>query len=183
MFNIFVDSDSIKKTHRTVILNASVRLGCCTFFVADRVLSDVRLFIEIDTHKLRLKYGIKDIKSKIKMIVVESGDNSADDYIVFNSNKNDLCITHDIPLAKRLLDKGCFVIDDRGNEYTNESINSLLMDRNVNNQLREMGVFTDLTKKQNLKTIHSFSSQLDKITYKLKKEWSELHSDFTDISE
>lgn len=169
-FSIWVDSDSIPTTLKSVILKAAVRLDCAACFVADRKLKDVCSFIEEDTHRLRVEKSDPLAKSAIRMIVVPSADNSADDYIVENAVSGDLCITHDIPLAARLLDKNCIVIDDRGSSYTADNIKSMLKDRDVNASLREMGVFADMQGKQGAKCIKAFSDNFDRTLTKMLKE-------------
>lgn len=169
-FSIWVDSDSIPTTHKSVILKAAVRLDCAACFVADRKLKDVCSFIEEDTHRLRVEKSDPLKKSAIRMIVVPTSDNSADDYIAENACEGDLCITHDIPLASRLLDKNCIVIDDRGSSYTSDNIKSMLKDRDVNASLREMGVFADLQGKQGLKSLKAFSDNFDRTITKIFKD-------------
>lgn len=173
LFTVFVDADSVKKDLRTIILNASVRLKCPVVFVADRMLKDVRLFIERDTSRLRTEMNDRQnrsIKSAVQMIVVETGMNSADEKIISLARKNDLCITHDIILAGKLVLKGCFVIDDRGNEFNSDNIKSRIMDRNVNEQLREMGVFDNQSNKTGMRALHDFASTFDRITSYLSKD-------------
>jgi hypothetical protein len=74
-----------------------------------------------------------------------------------------LCITHDIPLASRLLEKGCIVLDDRGSEYTADNIKSLLTGREVNNTLREAGIFSEQQKSRSTNTVKDFADNLDRV--------------------
>ncbi|MGX8681233.1 MAG: DUF188 domain-containing protein, partial [Spirochaetales bacterium] len=103
---IWVDADSVPTNLRQIILRAASRTDATCRFVADRDLKDVRQFIADDTFQRRQKAKeegmtdeteIKAIKSKISITVVQSGENSADDFIVHNAEKAQLCITHDIP--------------------------------------------------------------------------------------
>ncbi len=160
---IYADADSLPKALRPVVMRASVRIGCKLFFVADRSLPDVMAFISRDTFRRRTEAGgDRSIKSNVKMCVVPSGENSADDYIVENAGPSCLCITHDIPLAARLLEKGCTVIDDRGSSYTPDNIKSLLTGREVNNQLREAGIFALQQSRQGRENTKLFSDNLDR---------------------
>lgn len=168
-FDIWVDSDSVPKNLRTIILKAAVRLSAAAYFVADRELPDVKQFIAEDTHRLRVAIGDNTIKSPVKMIVVQSGENSADDYIVENVLPSSLCITHDIPLADRLLKKKCIVIDDRGGQYTAEDIKSRLADRAVNAELRTWGVFAEAQKKQKPSDVKAFADKFDTVINRLMK--------------
>lgn len=176
---IWIDADSVPRNLRGVVLRAAVRTSLPTFFVADRTLSDVELFIQEDTFRLRRalreagetdKAVIKACRSKISMVVVENGADSADNYIVENSKPNSLCITHDIPLASRMLEKGARAIDDRGESYTSQTINARLGDRLVNQKLREMGVFAEQQSKMKGSYAKAFADNLDRtLTTMLKK--------------
>jgi len=168
---LWIDSDSIPKNLRSIILKAAVRIGCPAFFVADRTLIDIEQFIQENTFRMRQalresgetdKEIIRACKSKIHMIVVQSGENSADNYIVDNSSKKVLCITHDIPLASRMLEKGAYVIDDRGESFTTQNINVRLSDRLVNQELREMGLFPEYKGKMKESDSKAFADNFDR---------------------
>lgn len=167
-FDIYIDADSIQRNLRKIILNAAVRLDTAAIFVADRELPDIKAFIADDTHRVRVANNDKALKSKIKMIVVASGENSADDKIVELAPANSLCITHDIPLASRLLEKGCYVINDRGDSYTLDNIKSLLKDRDVNATLREWGITADKQSKQTSTTVKLFADNFDRLITKMQ---------------
>ncbi|MCF0262754.1 MAG: DUF188 domain-containing protein [Sphaerochaetaceae bacterium] len=177
-FDIWVDADSLPKNLRPIVLNAAARLGCKCTFVADRTLKDVTQFISDDTFNLRQKAReqgqsddsvIKAIKSKISMVVVSSGENSADDYIVEKASAPCLCITHDIPLAARLLEKKCIVLDDRGHEYSDSDIKVRLTDRLVNQELRSWGVFADQQAKMGNDNKKAFSDAFDRTITRMCK--------------
>lgn len=178
--NIWVDADSVPTNLRQIILRAASRTDAMCRFVADRDLKDIRQFIADDTFARRQKAReegmtdenqIKAVKSKVSMMVVESGENSADDYIVQNAQKSELCITHDIPLASRLLEKGCTVIDDRGRQYTADDIKAKLSDRLVNQELRSWGVFSEQQKKIDASKQKDFADMLDRtLTHMMKEE-------------
>lgn len=167
---IWVDADSVPTNLRQIILRAAARLGCKCCFVADRELADVKQFIAENTYSLRQKArdegqsdpeAIRSIKSQIRMDVVKTGENSADDYIVENAPASSLCITHDIPLAARLLEKGCTVIDDRGGRYTSDDIRKKLADRLVNQELRSWGVYAEQQGKIDSSRQKKFANMLD----------------------
>ncbi len=175
---LWIDSDSVPKNLRNIILKAATRLDLPTFFVADRNLSDIELFIQEDTFKKRQSLRekgqtpnsvLRNCKSKISMIVVKSAPNSADDYIVEHSHIPALCITHDIPLASRMLEKGAFAIDDSGESFTSQNIKVRLGDRLVNEKLREMGVFAECKSKTKDSSTKAFADNLDRtLTFMMK---------------
>lgn len=170
---MWVDADSLPAALRPVVLKVASKRCCGAFFVADRTIPAVASYIADDTCLLRRQSGLpkdeaRTIKSKIRMIVVQSGPDSADNYIAENAPANSLCITHDIPLASRLLEKGCTVIDDRGGEYTGENIRTLLCGRLVNAELRTWGVFEN-QKKQGRENTKAFADCLDRTLTRLEK--------------
>ena len=85
MFNIYIDADSLPKTHRAIVLKRivkeSIYIGECVF-ASDRELADVRDVREAHTASLRLPYKdkldkseLRKIKTNISMVVVPVGDN------------------------------------------------------------------------------------------------------------
>lgn len=173
---IYLDADSLPLKHREIIIKRCVKENFKTFFVADRELSDVREAIRQHTITLRTPYRgvldsqeIRKIKSTIQMIVVEGGMNAADDKIVEIAEKNSLCITHDIPLAARLIKKGAIVIDDRGNRLDKNNINERLSIRDTQKELREMGIFNDKQKPFDTKTYNLFANSFDKAISEIKR--------------
>lgn len=175
-FEIWVDADSVPKGLRTIILRAASRLALPCTFVADRSLPDVVQFIADDTFACRQKareQGMTDpeeiraVKSAIRMTVVQSAQDSADDFIVDSAPAGSLCITHDIPLAARLLEKGCNVIDDRGSDYTRADIRARLGDRLVNRELRSWGVFAEQQGAMDASGRKAFADNLDRMLTRL----------------
>lgn len=174
MFSLYVDADSLPKQHRQIVLRRIMKEHIPSYFVADRELPDVLEAIKEDTRLLRdpfratlEKEELKRIKSKIKMIVVESGANAADDHIVEISSLPALAITHDIPLASRLLEKGVTVIDDRGREFTSDNIKQLLSLRDINNSFREAGISFDKSAHFDSHTINQFANCFDSIVSRM----------------
>lgn len=75
----------------------------------------------------------------IRVVVVPAGADAADDWIVENAQANDIVLTGDIPLASRVIDKGCHVLGFTGKPFTPASIGMALAMRNLNQHLREIG--------------------------------------------
>ena len=177
--DIWVDADSVPANLRQIILRAASRLDSPCRFVADRELPDIRRFVAEDTFSRRQKAReqgesdpdvIRAVRSKVRMDVVQTSENSADDFIVENATGTSLCITHDIPLAARLLEKGCTVIDDRGRQYTADEIRVRLGDRLVNQELRSWGVFSEQQGKMNAANQKNFADMLDRTLTRMRKE-------------
>lgn len=71
-----------------------------------------------------------------KVIITDTGRDSAD-FVVFQyTNKNDIVITNDYGLAATCLSKGATVISFDGFLYTNENIITLLETRYINKKNR-----------------------------------------------
>jgi uncharacterized protein YaiI (UPF0178 family) len=78
----------------------------------------------------------------IKMITVGEGADVADDWIAEHITSADICVTADIPLASRCLEKGARALAHNGKPWTTDNIGSALAGREIGRHLRELGVAT-----------------------------------------
>ena len=168
MARIYVDADSLPERHRSIVLRRVIGKAHSIWFVADRGLRDVEKAIEDDKRARRAPFRetlsreeARKIGSEIHMVVVDSGADSADDEIVRIAEAPALAITHDIPLAARLLEKGLIVIDDRGGRYDAGSIRERLSERDNNRIFREMGLFDSPSRRFDERTIQLFAAAFD----------------------
>lgn len=76
---------------------------------------------------------------KIRMEVVDSGFDAADDWIVENIETDDILITSDLLLAERAIEQGARVIGQKGYEHDKENIGSSLAGRELSSHLRDLG--------------------------------------------
>ena len=180
MLKLYIDADSCPKNLRQIILKAVMRHNLEAFFVADRMLKDVQVAYEEHTRQLRKAASEKNgghgaelraIKSRICSIVVQPGADSADDWIVEHAQLPALAITHDIPLASRLVEKGLVVLDDRGNVYTTENMASRLSIRNIMTEFREMGIYSERHSSFSPKQVKAFSDAFDAQLTALLKQY------------
>ena len=74
----------------------------------------------------------------LRHIIVADGADAADNWIVDNIAAGDICITADIPLASRCLDKGAKVLGPNGKAFTPEGIGMALGMRELSRHLREL---------------------------------------------
>jgi uncharacterized protein YaiI (UPF0178 family) len=74
----------------------------------------------------------------MRHVTVASGADAADDWIVEHIGAGDICITADIPLAARCLDKGARVLAPNGKPFTSEGIGMALGMRELSRHLREL---------------------------------------------
>ncbi|HKY19062.1 MAG TPA: YaiI/YqxD family protein [Rhizomicrobium sp.] len=74
----------------------------------------------------------------LRHVIVAEGADAADNWIVDNIAGGDICITADIPLAARCLDKGAAVLAPNGKAFTHDSIGMALGMRDLSRHLREL---------------------------------------------
>ncbi|KAA5609107.1 YaiI/YqxD family protein [Rhodovastum atsumiense] len=78
----------------------------------------------------------------VRMIVVDSGADAADDWIAERITAKDVCVTADIPLAARCLGRGAGAVAPNGHLWTEDNIGEALAGRDLARHLRESGVAT-----------------------------------------
>jgi uncharacterized protein YaiI (UPF0178 family) len=75
----------------------------------------------------------------VEMVMVGEAMDAADDWIAERITASDVCITADIPLASRCLEKGARVVPPNGRPFTNANISGALAGREIARHLRELG--------------------------------------------
>ncbi len=140
---MWVDADALPTEIKEIVLRASRRLSVETVFVANK-----NVWVEDDP--------------LVSFVRVAEGADVADDFIVEASTPGDLCVTADIPLAARLVDKGLIVIDPRGDLYSVEGIGERLSIRDFMADLRGAGVQTYGPPPFSPKAKQRFASTLDR---------------------
>ena len=75
----------------------------------------------------------------VRMIFVSDTADAADDWIAEHISAADVCVTSDIPLAARCLEKGARAIGPAGRAWTPANIGSALAGRELSRHLRELG--------------------------------------------
>lgn len=75
----------------------------------------------------------------VQMVIVAEGPDAADDWIAERITPADICVTGDIPLAKRCLEKGARALGHGGRAWTGDNIGAALAGREVARYLREVG--------------------------------------------
>lgn len=74
--------------------------------------------------------------------IVDAGPDAADDWIAETCEAGDIVVTHDIPLAERVLRRGAEAIAPNGRVFTVDTIGSALAGRAIGEHLRSMGEVT-----------------------------------------
>ncbi len=82
---------------------------------------------------------VKPAFACVQLVVVPSGPDAADDYLVEHARPGELVICSDVPLADRLVKKGVAALDPRGREFDERNMGDRLAVRNLFTDLRELG--------------------------------------------
>lgn len=78
----------------------------------------------------------------IELVLVDSGFDAADDWIVDHVRERDIVVTADIPLAARCLKQGAAALGPKGRVFTEASIGEALATREILSHMREHGTMT-----------------------------------------
>lgn len=147
---IWVDADSCPRPVREIIKKAAERTGIDARFVANRT--------------------IPGVEAGEQLVIVGKEEGAADDYILDHSEQDDLVVTRDIPLAKRLVESGTNVINDRGDLFTKENVGERLSLRNFMYVLRNSGLFLPTERSFGSKEVQSFANAFDRELTRLMRK-------------
>lgn len=78
----------------------------------------------------------------VKVVFVPPGPDAADNWIAEQIEATDICVTNDIPLAARCLEKNAMAIKPNGDLFSTASIGMALANRELMQALRESGEIT-----------------------------------------
>jgi uncharacterized protein YaiI (UPF0178 family) len=121
MVEIYIDADACPVKDETV--RVAMRHGLKTYLVSDG--------------------GIRPSRNPlVEVIFVAEGADAADDWIAQRIQDVDICITNDIPLAARCLERGARAIKPTGEPFTQRGIGMALANRDLMQTLRETGEIT-----------------------------------------
>ncbi len=109
------------------------------------------------------------MSSLIEMKVVSGSFDAADDWIVEQSQANDIVITADILLADRCVKKFVRVIGTKGEEFTEDNIGSAVAGRELMENLRHMGEMRGGPAPMDKKARSRFLSTLDQVIQSIKR--------------
>lgn len=143
MPKIWVDADACPVAIKEIIFRAAERKQVVTTLVANH-------FMKIPPSKV------------IHFRRVESGFDVADDEIVKLTEKHDLVITSDIPLAAEVIEKGAFALNPRGEFFDKNNIGARLNVRDFMDTMRASGVETQGPPPLNQTDKQNFANHLDR---------------------
>ena len=75
----------------------------------------------------------------IRIVIVPGQPDAADDWIAEHITADDICVTADIPLAKRCLERGARALGNTGRPWTDDNIGQALAGREIARHMREIG--------------------------------------------
>lgn len=149
---LWVDADSCPVPVRDMICRTGKRLSLTVLYVANRDIP-------------------RETDAPVTMIMADMTPDAADDYIVEHAGPDDLVVTRDIPLAKRLVDNGIRVLNDRGTVYTDENIRERLAMRNLMVELYTSGLSPEKTGQFGKKELNNFANALDREITRLLRQF------------
>ncbi|MEE8351259.1 MAG: YaiI/YqxD family protein, partial [Rhodospirillales bacterium] len=121
MVEIYVDADACPVKDETI--RVAARHNLKTYLVSDG--------------------GIRPSQNAlVELIIVDQGPDAADNWIADHIQKADICVTNDIPLAARCLERGAMAIRPNGEPFTENGIGMALATRELMQALRECGEIT-----------------------------------------
>jgi uncharacterized protein YaiI (UPF0178 family) len=121
MVEIYIDADACPVKDETV--RVADRHGLKTYMVSDG--------------------GIRPSPNPlVELVIVAPGADAADDWIAEHIETADICITNDIPLAARCLERGAYALKPNGDAFSENSIGMALANRELMQGLRETGEIT-----------------------------------------
>ncbi|MNY37168.1 hypothetical protein D3C86_1717060 [compost metagenome] len=114
---------------------------------------------------------IKPAFACVRLIVVPSGPDAADDYLVEHAVPGELVICSDVPLADRLVKKGVAALDPRGSEFDQRNMGERLAVRNLFTDLREQGQVGGGQAPYGDREKQAFANALDRILTRLGRAY------------
>ncbi len=147
----------------------------------------LRIFIDADgcpvkdeTYRVAARYGLKVIlvankpmkiplDPLIEMVVVDSGFDAADDWIVETAEASDIVITGDILLAERCIKNKVRVVGHKGKEFTEENIGGAVGGRELMAHLRQIGEASGGPSSMAKPDRSRFLSTLDQVIQSIKR--------------
>ncbi len=141
--SIWIDADACPRQVKEVIFRAAERTATKTVVVANKAMFVPR-------------------SPLVSMIKVPGGDDMADDYIVEHATAGDICVTQDIPLAARLVERRVIVIQPHGDVLDEDNVGERLSVRDFLTEARDLGMMTGGPAAFSAKDKQRFANALDR---------------------
>ena len=144
---IWVDADACPAVIKEILFRAAERTKIMVVLVANQAIP-------------------RPDSNYIQSVQVARGFDVADNEIVKISQAGDLVITSDIPLAADVLNKGCFALNPRGEQYSPDTIAAKLTMRDFLDTFRASGTHTGGPTPLNQSDRQAFANKLDSLITK-----------------
>lgn len=142
---LWIDADACPKAVKEIVYKTSLRLKIKVVLVAN-------------------DYQNIPSSDLIRLIVVDSGFDAADNHIIEHVEAHDIVVTADIPLAAKVLKKKAVALDPRGQVYNENTIGSILSVRDFLKEMRDAGTITGGPALFGPKDIKQFADSLNRLT-------------------
>jgi uncharacterized protein len=158
------------------------------------IKTTIKIYIDADScpvkqevYRVAERYGLHVILASnsriklpayrsVKLVIVDDGLDSADNWIAEHVTREDIVITADIPLASRCLKKEARVIGPKGILFTDESIGDALAGRELMNYLRDLGAVQTGPAPFEKRDRSRFLHKLDEIVQGMLREKSQANA-------
>jgi len=147
---VWIDADACPRGARDQVVKFAFKRGLQVVMVAGQAQS-------------------KPAFACVRLIVVPSGPDAADDYLVEHAVPGELVICSDVPLADRLVKNGVAALDPRGREFDANNMGDRLAVRNLFTDLREQGQAGGGQGAYGDREKQSFANALDRILTRLAR--------------
>jgi hypothetical protein len=151
LVRVWIDADACPKAAKDQVVKFALKRGFEVFLVAGQA-------------------QIKPAYACVRLIVVPSGPDAADDYLVEHALPGELVICSDVPLADRLVKKGIAALDPRGREFDANNMGDKLAVRNLFTELREQGQIGGGQGPYGERDKQAFANALDRILTRLQRQ-------------
>ena len=148
-YKIWVDADACPNPIKDILFRAAERKALPLVLVANQMLR-------------------VPPSPYISQVLVGSGFDVADQYIVDHVEATHLVISADIPLAAQVIEKGALALNPRGELYTTDNIRQKLTMRDFMEDLRSSGVHTGGPDTLSAADKQAFANSLDKWLVRVK---------------
>nr|WP_298110789.1 YaiI/YqxD family protein [uncultured Pseudomonas sp.] len=148
---VWIDADACPKAAKDQVVKFALKRGFEVLLVAGQAQS-------------------KPAYACVRLIVVPSGPDAADDYLVEHAQPGELVVCSDVPLADRLVKKGVSALDPRGRELDERNMGDKLAVRNLFTELREQGQVGGGQAPYGERDKQAFANALDRILTRLRRQ-------------
>jgi uncharacterized protein len=150
---VWIDADACPRAARDQVVKFALKRGFEVVLVAGQAVP-------------RPSYNC------VRLVVVPSGPDAADDHLVEQAVPGELVICSDVPLAARLVKKGVAALDPRGKEFDERNMADKLATRNLFTELREQGQVGGGQGAYGDRERQAFANALDRILTRLGRSSS-----------